>query len=149
MIPPAAISNQALVEQAKEFARSFNLDPALVCAVIEQESGWDVHALRYEDGFFSRYIVPLGLPSTEARARAFSWGLMQIMGQTARELGFKGAMPQLCDPFFGISYGCRKLATCLKAVGSEHDALVRYNGGSNPAYADQVLARVPKYMTVQ
>jgi Transglycosylase SLT domain len=38
---------------------------------------------------------------TESRARAFSWGLMQVMGQVAREHGFTGALASLCDPLSG------------------------------------------------
>lgn len=146
---PASTPPPALIEQAKEAARGFQLDPAIVCAVIEQESNWNLYAIRYEDAFFQRYVAPIGLSPTEGRARAFSWGLMQVMGQTARELGFKADIPQLCDPLFGILYGCKKLALCFKATGDARAALLRYNGGSNPAYPDQVLARTAKYMAVQ
>ena len=48
---------------------------ALVCAVIEQESAWNTHAIRYEPGFRTRYVAPLGLPPTEEVARSISWGL--------------------------------------------------------------------------
>jgi soluble lytic murein transglycosylase-like protein len=35
---------------------------------------------------------------------------MQVMGATARELGFKGRFfTELCDPMEGLNYGCRYL----------------------------------------
>lgn len=78
-----------LIGIASTTAARFSLDPALVCAVIEEESSWDTYAMRYEPFFRERYVRPLKLTSTEEIARSVSWGLMQVMGQVAREHGFK------------------------------------------------------------
>lgn len=137
-------------------AQSHGLDPVLVQAVVEQESGWNPWAIRYEPAFYARYVKPLGLPETESQARSFSWGLMQIMGDVARENGFKGDLASLCDPVNGLEFGCRKLKACLvranaQAHADDFDpvsaALEHWNGGSNPNYASQVKARMPKYAT--
>jgi soluble lytic murein transglycosylase-like protein len=119
----------------------------LVCAVVEQESAWDAHAMRYEPGFRTRYVAPLGLPPTEEIARSISWGLMQVMGQVAREHGFSGKfLSALCDPAVGLALGCEVLAAKIAAAGNDvARGLALWNGGSNPAYADQVLARAPRY----
>jgi len=85
MSPPPS-----LVAIARTIAQQHALDPALVCAIVEQESSWDTHAMRYEPGFRARYVAPLGLPPTEEVARSISWGLMQVMGQSARASGFAG-----------------------------------------------------------
>jgi soluble lytic murein transglycosylase-like protein len=53
-----------LLALARAIAARHKLDPALVCAVIEQESAWDPHAIRYEPGFRAHYVAPLGLPPT-------------------------------------------------------------------------------------
>ena len=83
---------------ARRTAAQHGLDEALVCAVAEQESGWNPWAIRYEPGFFDRY-VPKNLPVTEAHSRAFSWGVMQVMGQVARENSFTGKyLSELADP---------------------------------------------------
>jgi soluble lytic murein transglycosylase-like protein len=78
-----------LIALAHTAAAAHALDPALVCAICEQESAWDPFALRYEPAFFDRYVAPQlaagKISVTEAHARAFSWGLMQVMGQVARE----------------------------------------------------------------
>ncbi|MBK8184877.1 MAG: transglycosylase SLT domain-containing protein [Candidatus Competibacteraceae bacterium] len=100
-----------------EAASRYNLPTALVLAIIQAESGGDPWAIRYEPAFFKRYIegariVVFGAVShdTERMARATSWGLMQVMGQVARERGFQGAfLSSLCDPAMGIKWGCHHL----------------------------------------
>lgn len=136
-----------LTDIARAIATNHGLDPALICAVCEQESGWQPWAIRFEPAFYTRYVEPQNLAPTEAYARSFSWGLMQIMGQVAREQGFDGRfLAELCDPSTGVEYGCRKLARCLaKAGGDVSQALQFYNGGGNPNYASQVVNRMSKY----
>lgn len=134
-----------------KIAVAHNLDARLVCAVIEQESSWNQWAQRYEPAFYSKYIEPriaTILPQIEAPMRATSWGLMQIMGQTAREFGYRGIyLSQLCDPETGVEFGCRKLADCVLKAESLEAALQRWNGGGNPNYAAEVMARMSKYDT--
>jgi len=154
LISPARAILFALARAA---AAVHQLDAALVCAICEQESSWNPWAIRYEPAFFTCYIAPqlaaAQISATEAQARAFSWGLMQVMGQVAREHGF-GAAPsantaslaQLCDPATGIEIGCRVFAAKLVAAhGDVARALQLWNGGGNPNYAAQVLARVARY----
>jgi soluble lytic murein transglycosylase-like protein len=132
---------------ARDAAARYGLDPALVCALIEQESAWDPHAMRYEPGFRALYVAPLRLAPSEEIARSISWGLMQVMGQVAREHDFDGKfLSALCDPATGIDVGCRVLGAKLAAT--QHDVLrglQRWNGGANPDYAAQVLARTGNY----
>jgi soluble lytic murein transglycosylase-like protein len=136
-----------LVTLAQTIAIRHELDPALVCAVIEQESAWNPHAIRYEPAFRARYISPLGLAPTEEIARSISWGLMQVMGQVARELGFAGNfLSALCDPGIGLDTGCTALAAKLyRADGNVSRALTLWNGGASLDYAPEVLVRVAKY----
>jgi hypothetical protein len=161
-MPPST----ALIALARAAASKHALDPALVCAVVEQESAWDAPAIRYEPGFRTRYVAPLGLPPTEEIARSISWGLMQVMGQVAREHGFSGKfLSALCDPAAGLDIGCAVLAAKLTIrpgspsqvsnttegsllSAAEVDVargLQLWNGGANPDYAAQVLARVARY----
>jgi len=186
-----------LIARARAAAAHHELEPALVCAVIEQESAWNTYAIRYEPGFRTRYVAPLGLPPTEEIARSISWGLMQVMGQVAREHGFTGKfLSALCDPALGLDSGCAALAAKFRLtiqqrssaranVASEGSlssggsaglqareksaelnegfspgapepgqgtalseiahALALWNGGSNPNYPAEVLARLPRY----
>src|SRR5271166_3320386 len=140
-----------LLQLAQRAAEAEGLDTALVCAVVEQESGWNPWAMRYEPHFFAKYVAPLytnnKVGATEAYARGFSWGLMQVMGQTAREMGLNSLhLSMLCDPAVGLSTGCKILRKKLETAGGNlHKALLAWNGGGNPDYADEVVARVARY----
>src|SRR6202795_1782946 len=48
-----------LVLLARRAAAAQSLDPALVCAVVEQESAWNPWAMRYEPLFFAKYVASL------------------------------------------------------------------------------------------
>lgn len=142
------MTNPELVTLAKRIAVQNGLDPAVVCALCEQESAWEPAAIRWEPGFFARYITKQNLTNqTEATARAISWGLMQVMGQVARESGFKGRyLSEMCDPETGITVGCKVFASKLARAGGDlRKALLFWNGGGRPSYADEVLARISKY----
>lgn len=142
-----------LVALAHDAAEAHGLWPELVCAIVEQESSWNPWALRYEPAFYERYIAPQIAREaiadiTESRARAFSWGLMQVMGQVAREYGFTSAsLASLCDPTAGLEIGCRVFAAKLAAAeGNVTRALLLWNGAGNHDYPTSVLARAAHYL---
>lgn len=122
---------------------------SLVCAIVEQESAWNPWAMRYEPAFFNRYILDGYSKNkydiTEAKARSISWGLMQVMGENAREIAFTGNLSSLCDPPIGLDIGCEIFAHKLAVNGAQDKALLAWNGGDNPKYPAEVLARVPTY----
>lgn len=132
-----------------------DLPAGLLGALVQQESGGNPYATRYEPDFAARYIgqkpldqlpgrrAPGATEATERVARATSWGLGQVMGEVARELGFAGPfLSQLCDPEIGLHYAGLKLRKCLDAAdGDVTRALQRYNGGATSTYAAAVLAR--------
>jgi len=73
--------------------------------------------MRYEPAFFAKYVASLytkyKVSATEAYARGMSWGLMQVMGQVARENGFTDHyLSGLCDPAAGVDLGA---AYCAKS----------------------------------
>lgn len=147
---------------AKLHAEKYGLDPRFVAAIIAVESGGNPWACRYEPGFFDAYlktatVAKFGAVSTETERtmRATSFGLMQVMGQVAREHGFKGVfLSELCEPHTGTEFGCKYLSW-LKArlFADGHVNLetlaAAYNGGlgavkggtiRNPKYPAKVLA---------
>src|SRR5258708_18067949 len=80
--------------------------------------------MRYEPAFFAKYVAALytnnKVGATEAYARGISWGLMQVMGQTAREKGASSLyLSTLCDPAVGLAVGCRILRQKFNAAGGE------------------------------
>jgi len=139
-------TRQELINLARTIAGTFNLDPSLVCALVENESSWLPNAVRFEEQFYEHYEKALKLPESEELGRSASYGLTQIMGQTAREYGFKENFRLLYDPEVNLHLGCQKLRRCLDLHGWKvRDALLAYNGGSDLKYPDRVLGRQPKY----
>ena len=151
------MKKEDLIQLARLRAAQFELHPGLVCAVIEQESRWESWALRYEPAFQAKYVDPLKLSGqlrtfgatkdTESALRSCSFGLMQIMGQVAREHGLEVPfLTELCNPERGLELGCSFLAKKLEQAGGDATrALQLWNGGGNPNYAAEVLARVGGY----
>src|SRR5271154_1200653 len=132
--PPQVMSvTPDILALAKRSAISYALDPALVCAVVEQESSWNTWAMRYEPAFFAKYVASLytnnKITASEAYARGFSWGLMQVMGQVARETGFDAPfLSALCDPEQGLLTGCKVLRKKFDAMANDTTrALLAWN----------------------
>lgn len=136
------------------------LPERLVAAVIQVESAGNPNAIRFEPSFYTMvqregFKTPAEVSKpTELNARCFSWGLMQIMGQVARERGCtEPYLSALCKPATGIYWGCRQLAKCrdrfLERFGWAAVSAA-YNGGfgavkkdgtfTNPHYPRAVLA---------
>jgi soluble lytic murein transglycosylase-like protein len=140
---------RSLIALARATAVAHGLSPDLVCAVVEQESNWDTWAVRFEPAFEKRYIHPAlpAAPTTEELSLAISWGLMQVMGQSAREHGFRGRFfTGLCNPEVGLEIGCRVLSDkWARANANLETALQHWNGGGNPVYASEVIVRMAKY----
>jgi soluble lytic murein transglycosylase-like protein len=145
------IISKLIVDAAKQTG----ISPNLLAAVIHQESAGQIYAVRYEPNFFDKYVKPktrqtlqghvprLCSLETERRMRATSFGLMQIMGQVARERGFKGEfLTELLDPAANIKWGSEFLQTLLLKYEGTDRALLRWNGGGNPDYAKEVLGHI-------
>lgn len=143
------MSKEELLRVAISAALNVDLDPALVCSVCAHESdGWQPYAVRYEPAFYDRYISSMkGLTPTEMTMRATSFGLMQIMGQKAREQGFDGKfLTELLDPLNAVTRGCRELKRQLEKHGQDvNAALLGYNGGGNANYPSLVMAHYKDY----
>lgn len=140
-----------------QLAERHQLPANLVQAIIHVESNGNPFAVRYEPAFAARYldkslmIIKSFAPcseTTERMARACSWGLMQVMGQVAREHGFKGPyLSALCDPEIGIEYGCLHLAKKVRSYYAQYGwpgVISAYNAGipkePDYPYTQKVLA---------
>lgn len=83
------------------------------------------------DDFCSEY----GTASAEWLGQQASWGLMQVMGAVARELGLDPQAPltQLCDPQIGLAFGCAHLANLQRRFKAKHGwvgVAAAFNAGS-------------------
>ncbi len=142
--------------QAKAVAHGHPAE--LIRAMAEQESSFFPYRNRFEQGFYDSYIKgknldfvpPLCLKITEALGRATSWGLLQVMGATARQYGFRGWLPELCLPEVGLEWGCRYLADLRRQFGHEGWPVVvrAYNAGpggrhnEHKDYPNEVLEKL-------
>jgi hypothetical protein len=133
---------------------------------VQVESSGRPLATRYEAGFFKRYIQPIPLAELyihpdyteeeERKGRSTSWGLMQVMGQVAREYHFKGKFEELLEPAVAIEYGCMHLARLARrnfSKGGWPAVAAAYNAGSarvdpvtglfaNQVYVDKVTRQL-------
>jgi peptidoglycan lytic transglycosylase len=93
-------------------ARNYDLDPALLAAVIDAESKFDPNA----------------------RSRAGAVGLMQLTPSTAKGIalytgGHDFRLSDLTNPEINVRYGAWYLRHLLNRYGNERLALAAYNAG--------------------
>jgi hypothetical protein len=125
--------------QVDKWAVQVGISQSLILAVIQQESGGNANAFRYEPTYEKSYILAssdrlnickkLGISTRDG---ATSWGLMQLMFFTAYGYGAK-TIQMLLDPDQNIRFGVAHLAAMIKTHGSKEAALAAYNGGSGGA----------------
>jgi soluble lytic murein transglycosylase-like protein len=131
---------------------------ALMFGWVEQESSWDTYATREEPRFYTKYIEERHAGRREAWQLAISWGLLQVMGSTAREMGFNGRyLSQLCaEPALGLLYGAKYIRHQMeRGDGTWSQGLAAYNGGlggnretgdlRRQVYVDEVVERARRY----
>lgn len=105
----------------KQSSISHNLDPYLVCAVIKSESNWD----------------------PEAESNQGAQGLMQLMPETASDLGVKNAY----DPKDNIMGGAKYLGQLMEMFnGDMTKTIAAYNAGPGSV---QQYGGVPPYQETQ
>jgi len=144
---------------ARDYSAKYevNIDPEVIEAIIRVESSGNPWAVRHEPRFLVwlktriKSLNSVATQTTEYQLRSTSFGLGQIMGQTARELGFNEPyLTQLCDPDINIRYTCKYFGKLLRRYrGEEHWAISAYNAGSarknsmgkfvNQQYVNKVL----------
>ena len=157
---PAAVQAPRQDGLVVAMAGSYQLPVVIVRAMVAHESMDIPCAVRFEPDFYSNYLkgeTPDFRPSgssweTERIGRATSWGLMQVMGETARCVGFRGWFPELCLPAVGLEWGCRylrRLADRYLADGGWPTVMRAYNGGPgnrdkmDSPYPGKILALIP------
>jgi soluble lytic murein transglycosylase-like protein len=84
-----------------------------------------------------------------------SWGVMQVMGGLARDLGYQGHLPNLCDPNLNINYATLYIQRLRRRWPEESDVIAAYNAGSprkrasgmyeNQRYVDKVTGLLREF----
>jgi soluble lytic murein transglycosylase-like protein len=154
-----------LQELIRDTALRYDIREDVLAAIVWQESRGNPFAIRFEPKFHHERIaprsianlsgyVPKGIPTleTEKVLRSTSFGLCQVMGETARWFG--GLKNQyltvLIDPALNIDLGARYLRHLMDRAGGPEigaysrymAALKAYNGGSD--YPDIIFDHVKK-----
>lgn len=118
---PVPVAELEAEDYITKVAKQYGLDPSVVKALIEEESGWCSSA--EGDG-------------------GNSIGLMQIQERWHRERMKKLGVTNLYDPKQNVKVGCDILSDLYDKYGNYEDALSAYNSG-NPedgkAYAERIL----------
>ncbi|WP_288333343.1 transglycosylase SLT domain-containing protein [Cloacibacillus porcorum] len=160
---------------AQRWSRQTGCPAALILAIIQQESGGDPAATRYEPGYEEKYKARCDEIARACRLSlevvATSYGLMQLMlplawGYMGPDVRRGNVVATLLDPEQNIRFGAAHLGILLKKELARHndamslalglrkeiDAAVvravagRYNGGgSGSAYVRNVCALWQRY----
>jgi len=126
-------------------AGKYKLPASLLAAFIQEESQFDPFAIRTEPHYLKKRKVIAeartwsrkhrGVPTfqTELFLRASSMGLMQPLGQVAREQGFKQRfLSALIEPYHSLDEGAKHLREkIIKYRGDTLSAISAYNQGNN------------------
>lgn len=139
-------------------AEKASLDPNTILGLIKVESNFNPNAVRYERNFLNYFKtkeyakVQRITEDSENCLQKFSWGLMQVMGGTARWLGYGGFLPDLSNPETGIHWGIEYFKRISARYVYLSDQLAVYNAGSvrkdaqgkliNQSYVDSVLSAI-------
>ncbi len=121
---------------ARQMAEFNKVDSDLVLSIIEVESSFNHWAVRYEGHWKHHFKVEEFArraqitAETEKQLQMMSFGLMQVMGTVARELGHLGNLLELCQPEVGLKFGIFKLLDLMKKHRSELDVISAYNAGT-------------------
>lgn len=119
--PGQRLNSESVRPYVQEAATKYNLDPALIEAVIKQESAYD----------------------TAARSAVGAEGLMQLMPETAKELGVENSL----DPRQNVMGGAKYLRQLLDQFdGNLTKVIAGYNAGPG---AVSHYGGVPPYAETQ
>ena len=134
----------------------YGITPALLAALAWKESSFDQFAWNPEPRYHYLFDVRTGHPfraltdaeaissfppadfhalkgdpDNEFWAQRASWGLCQVMGAVARELGFhRSYLPETLRPEVAIDLGAHHLSRQIARFGTAADGLSAYNAGS-------------------
>lgn len=112
-----------IISSIRNYATAYKIVPELLQAFVEVESSGNPYAMRYEPGT-ARYISDENVAKCAEAAglsknierddQMSSWGLMQVMGFNARQLGFTEDLGNLRDIGKGLNVGCQWLRKLQK-----------------------------------
>lgn len=147
-------SRSKYLPNLEEACRALQVPINVLDAIIHVESSWNPWAVRYERQFAyllepERFAKTSRISlETEVTLQRCSFGLVQIMGGTARDLGYTGELSRLLDPEINLALGAQLFARLAGDYEKTDDQIAAYNAGSvrrraggqyvNQEYVDKV-----------
>lgn len=141
MLGAITVTKSSIETIVNSIASKYNVEPALIKAIIKSESNWNPNAYR-----------------SEPHIGDASWGLMQVLLKTAREVSKNPSLTasELLKPEINIDVGTRYIAKQLvRYSGNMKSAISAYNAGTanknllgkytNQAYVDKVYTAYKMY----
>lgn len=136
---------------AKE-AATIKVKPAVIKAIIEQESHYRPDVKKYESKWEYRYSADIPKQPNESReSRKLNFssiGLMQIGYALHKDFCYLNSPYDLFDPATNIKCGVKLFGRCLDSGSSEAQCIKQHNGSGPMAenYKNEVLGRVARLM---
>lgn len=132
----ASAQRNHLLPLVRDVALRFEVNPRFLDSLIVIESGYDPWAVRYEPKY--RWLVNSDeyarqnniSKETEVTCQRMSWGLVQLMGGTARNGGYSGPLARLIEPELNLTQACLYLRSLQKRYDNSEDVVAAYNAGS-------------------
>ena len=140
--------------EIEDVAQDQNVPANIIAAIVQTESSGNPQSVRFEPHY--KYLFKTRenaqdnriTEATETVMQMTSFGLTQIMGAVARELGLKGSIFQLLEPKTNLTYCALLLKRLAKKYSQKDDLIAAYNAGSavkgldgrfkNQQYVDKV-----------
>ena len=155
--PTFEMLNTEIEQAIKENSKKYQIDEALIKAIIKVESERFPFAFRYEPHLKNaKWYRKLLTKQEQTNWWCYcSYGVMQILYGIAKSEGFKGKPEELQKPGNSIEYGVRYLKTLIKRYYYLEDVVSAYNQGTNAKdekgrfknqkYVNKVLKYYRKY----
>jgi soluble lytic murein transglycosylase-like protein len=163
MIPEWVFQLPMNIIKAK--AEDADIDPRLLASICWQESRGFVYAVRFEPNYKWTYRIEKFAKmqritvETEEKLQMQSYGLSQIMGGTARWLGFSGPLPALYKPETNLFWATKYIKYLSQKYTKTDDIIAAYNAGSvvksprgvytNQKYVDSVTTNLKQLRNVK
>lgn len=138
----------------EDVADAENVPANLLAAIVQTESSNNRYAVRFEPHYKYLFKTKENAAAngiTEATETVFqmtSFGLCQLMGAVARELGLKGTVFQLLDEQTNLTYAAKLIKRLANRFKERNDIIAAYNAGTpvktmnglykNQSYVDKV-----------
>jgi soluble lytic murein transglycosylase-like protein len=131
------MSTDEIKDLCRKIAEINDVDENLLLGIVKTESNFDQFAIRFESHYIpnkdaSKFAKDNNISlATEETAQKFSWGLCQIMGGTARGLGYLGPLSNLTNCEINLNLACKLIKQLIKRYPTSiDDVIAAYNAGS-------------------